>query len=535
MANQFNTPFQSDKITQSIARAGEQYDEVPYSSFPFARLQPERLAAVARLLGTKVSDPQTARTLEIGCASGGHLIPLAARYRDAQFVGIDVSQKQIADGQARVERLGLNNITLEKRSLTELGEADGVFDYIICHGVYSWIPDEVRESLMQACHDRLAPEGVAVISYNVLPGWRMYQVVRDSMILHAGGKASHAERTAEMRKLFGLLAEHTNESTTYAAIWRKEAPRMAQQPDAYLAHELLEDNNAPCTFSDFVAAAKRHGLGYLGETTLMAGIPENSGAVRGALIRDLAGDDPLAVEQYIDIVVGRTFRQSMLVDQRRAQGVERSLREELLDDLHLIAPLSLKVTASGDAGPWSIDDGEGSVSETADPAAAEAVKRLVARLPASSTLNDLAPPGQASAEDRNTMREGLMRLLCMGMIEASTCPINRAAGVSLKPKVWPLAISDAEAGLDHTATLRHAPFEITPQARFLMPLANGTRDRGALIGHLFDFVIGGGVQISEHGVPVTDPDRLKEICRAAVDKQLTAFARAGLLVEDSRR
>lgn len=532
MADQLRSSFSSETVAQSIARAGEQYDAVPYSSFPFARLQPERLAAAARLVGVTAPDPSLARVLEIGCASGGHVIPLAARYPHAQFAGIDVSQKQIADGQARIERLGLKNIILEKRSLTELGEADGLFGYIVCHGVYSWIPGEVRESLMQACRERLAPDGIAVISYNVLPGWRMYQVVRDSMILHAGGKASHAEQASEMRRLFALLAEHTNESTTYAAIWRKEAPRMVQQPDAYLAHELLEENNAPCTFTSFATMAKRHGLAYLGETTLMASIPENSGAARGALIRELAGGDPLAIEQYIDIVVGRTFRQSMLVHERRAEAIERSLREERMEDLHLIAPLSLKVTASSDTGPWSIDDGEGSIVETADPVAAEAAKKLVARLPSSSALDDLAPASETSADDRAKMREGLMRLLCMGMIEASTLPVTCAAGVPAKPRVWPLAIGDATEGLAYTATLRHAPFEVSPQARFLMPLADGTRDRDTLIGCLYDFIIGGGVQISEHGAPVTDPGRLKEISTAAVDKQLAQFARMGLLADD---
>ena len=137
------------------------------------------------------------------------------------------------------------------------GPADGVFDYIVCHGVYSWIPQFVRDALMRVVAERLSPEGIAVISFNVLPGWRMFQVVRDSMILHAGHIESHEQRSAQTRLLFEQMAKHAAADSSYGGIWKREAKRMSDLPDFYLAHELFEENNTPLSFQDFMRAASR--------------------------------------------------------------------------------------------------------------------------------------------------------------------------------------------------------------------------------------------------------------------------------------
>ncbi len=520
-----------DKVAEAIARTRRQYDAVPYTSLPVTRLQPARLAALARLFGLAAPDVGKARVLEIGCASGGHLIPLAAAFPGARFLGIDVSPVQIADGSARIARLGLQNIQLQTRSLTELGPADGQFDYVICHGVFSWIAAELREVLMRACKERLAPDGIAAISYNVLPGWRMFQIVRDCVLLHAGGKATHGERIGETRRLFKLLSEHTDEATSYGGMWRKDAQRMVRQTDAYLAHELFEDNNLPVTFTEFMQCAGRHALGYLGEAQLEANIPESMGQERGRLIRELGGGELHAAEQYTDIVTGRTFRQSLLIHAARAAAADRSLPIERVDGLHFIAPLGLKITPSPEPDRWSIDAGEGRIFDTGDSVSAEVLQRLAGRLPSTSTLDDIAPTAIADEAERTRTRGTLMQLLCRGVLEASLEPVRCAPGLPDRPKVWPLAASDAATGMEFTATLRHAPYAISPKARILMPLADGTRSRADMAQALLTAMLAGTVQVSESGVPVTDRDRLAAISREAVDRQLENYAKVGLLVE----
>ena len=161
------------------------YDRVPYKSYPYAQSQPDRMATVAALLGVRAPEVTTARVLDMGCAGGGNLIPLAERFPEATFVGIDASAGQVAEGQPVIERLGLRNIRLLHTNILDVMPDLGTFDYILSHGVYSWVPPQVREKMLDICRTNLAPNGVAYISYNTYPGWRMRCIIRDIMLYRA--------------------------------------------------------------------------------------------------------------------------------------------------------------------------------------------------------------------------------------------------------------------------------------------------------------------------------------------------------------
>ena len=515
-------------IQASLNRTAEQYDAVPYTAIPFSRLQPQRLAAVAALLGMKAPPVATARTLEIGCATGGHIIPLAARFPDARFIGLDVSAAQIEQGRARAARLGLGNIEFQARSLTELGPEDGLFDYIVCHGVYSWIPQFVRDELMRVVSERLSPEGIAVISFNVLPGWRMFQVVRDSMILHAGHVESHEQRTAYTRMLFEQMAKHGNADTTYGGIWRREAKRMSDLPDFYIAHELFEENNTPLSFRDFMKAASQHGLAYLGESRPLGNIPENSSASRAALLRGLSGGELLATEQYIDIVTGRTFRESLLIHEARATLADRSFDPVHLEGLHVLTTPGFKVKDTPGGGCTVVE--EETEIDVNDLALATAIRRLVQRAPASSSLDDLAPAGLFDAEKRADLAAVLTDFICRGMLDASAEPVACQLTPGEKPRVWPLAASDAAARLDRTATLRHTVYDLSPFSQFVMPLLDGTRARGEIVEKLAEGALNGVTTMRDAAGPVTDPARIRELCGVVLDREIDNLAAAGLLV-----
>ena len=170
----------SENLEAALDRTRQSYDDTPYVHAPMMRSHPGRLAARALWRGLPAPDAAKARVLEIGCASGGNLLPLAALLPEACFLGVDLSPVQIAAGEARRRRYGLPNVELRADSFEALGQADGAFDFIICHGVYSWIPEPLRESLLRVIRERLAPHGVAMVSFNVLPGWRLFQIARDS-------------------------------------------------------------------------------------------------------------------------------------------------------------------------------------------------------------------------------------------------------------------------------------------------------------------------------------------------------------------
>ena len=74
------------------------YAEIPYDSLPIHDTHPERLDALGYLFGLSPADPAGCRVLELGCASGGNLVPMAYYLSQSQFLGIDLYANQIADG-----------------------------------------------------------------------------------------------------------------------------------------------------------------------------------------------------------------------------------------------------------------------------------------------------------------------------------------------------------------------------------------------------------------------------------------------------
>ena len=182
---------------------------MPYESLPFAQTHPSRLATVATLFGLRPPRVERCRVLELGCASGGNLVPLAEALPDSWFVGVDLSAKrQIADGELHVIRkTGLSNVSLRHASITDIDDTYGHFDYVLCHGVFSWVPKDVQDRILDVCANHLTPNGIAYISYNTYPGWHMRGVIRDMMRYHAFRFDAPDQRIGQARAILDFLAQ----------------------------------------------------------------------------------------------------------------------------------------------------------------------------------------------------------------------------------------------------------------------------------------------------------------------------------------
>src|SRR5262249_50413347 len=155
---------------------------------------PDCLAAVAALLGLRPAPPDRCRVLELGCTDGGNLIAMALTLPESRFVGVDLSPRQVADGQAVVRDLGLTHVELRALSIRDVADSFGQFDYILCHGVSPWVPAEVRDKILSVCKRNLAPRGVAYVSYNTYPGWHLWTPLRDLARFHTRCFGEAAER-----------------------------------------------------------------------------------------------------------------------------------------------------------------------------------------------------------------------------------------------------------------------------------------------------------------------------------------------------
>lgn len=329
---------------------GRHYDEVPYVSLYIGLLQPSHLKTIATLFGLTPPDVKTARVLEIGCAEGANLLPAALHYPKAQFLGIDISQVQITAATKQKESLKLDNIEFRQQDLLEFDTAanKGKFDYIICHGVFSWVPELVSEKILQVCKECLSSDGLAIVSYNTLPGSSVLRNLRDMMLYHTKPLATPAEKIEQARLLTDFLGDliPPEREPAYRALINGLRQEIKACADAYLYHEYLEDMNRQFYFHEFMKQARAHHLDYVGDVNLgmmyYAAMPPE--AVKR--LKELKGHviEAVSLEQYTDFVTNRRFRMTLLC--KAGQKINHDLKNEQIMDYALAPSPGIKTSGS---------------------------------------------------------------------------------------------------------------------------------------------------------------------------------------------
>lgn len=316
-------------------RTGDSYDETPYPAYAILETHPGRLAAIARLHGVDAPDVRTARVLELGCATGGNLLPMAVGLPAARFLGIDLSPVQIATAERRARDAGLGNCTFRALDLRALPDDEGPFDYIVCHGVLSWVPADVRLAIFALCGRHLAKNGVAFVSYNVSPGFRLRSIARDILRFYAAGASGGAlDRLEAARRGLLRVAAFDGEGPYHDAI-RNEIENLERSDPTYIVHEHLADENHPLTFEELSRHADAQGLAWLSEAPLHRTWPPELS------LPAVDEDDDRAVrraQQEIDLHLGRPFRRSLLV--RREASAHHRLDPDRAVDLWVRSSLS---------------------------------------------------------------------------------------------------------------------------------------------------------------------------------------------------
>ncbi len=403
------------------------YDAIPYVSRAFWQSSPARLEAIARLFGLETVAVANARILEIGCASGGNIIPLAARYPGTECVGIDLSGGQIAKGLETVRQAGLDNVSLRAMDVATLSEAAGRFDYIICHGVFSWVPPETQTAILDICARHLSDHGICYISYNTYPGWKAKEVLRDAMVLRSALTIDRAMHLPLGLGIVEFLAAHATPGGLVASVTNAQLPLLKGMESHYLTHEFLEDFNQPVYFADFLDAARRAGLEYLAETEISLMFASNYGAAAEPLLQEV-GHSQAMMEQYFDFLTSRTFRQTLLVRPEQAARIVYKLDAARITALHFAGRFS---RMGGGNGPGRSLTYAALFDRTvlATDAIGEAVMAtLDAAFPATMEFGGLvqaveAATGRGAAEVEAGVSDWLEYLLIKGHLWPSVAPV----------------------------------------------------------------------------------------------------------------
>ncbi len=515
------------------------YDEVPYPNYAYPLSHPDRLATVAKLFGLRAPDVAGCRVLELGCARGGNLIPMAEALPEARFVGVERSARQVGEARAGIRALGLENIEIQEKDILDVGEDMGSFDYVICHGVYSWVPAEVREKILSACAENLAPEGVAYVSYNVYPGWNMRGMVRDMMLYHTSRFPKPETRAQEARSLLEFLSKSAPAKSPYAAFLQSEFEKMRRHADAYLLHDHLEVDNAPLWFHEFIERARGAGLAYLGEADVGSMSASGLGAEAAKSLQKVARN-VVELEQYMDFLRFRAFRQTLLCHE--GTEVQHGIGPESLEGMHVAGGLELSEQEGelADAAPWRFRHPSGKGLASSDPVVKSALVELEAAWPESITFEDLLAKargrlgreGGADDSERKALGETLLHSFVGGLVELTTRPSPITAEVAPSPKAGRFAWHQAASSTTVT-NLKHQLVRLGKLDRLLLRHADGSRDHEALVDLLVELASRGQLGLEQNGERVEDEASRRRLLTEAVSQGLRRLARNALLLSET--
>lgn len=454
-----------------MSQLRDAYEEVYYPSFPRPASAPDRLASVATLFGLTPPNPATARVLELGCSDGGNLVPLALVTPQAQFLGVDFARPAVARGEQRIRDLKLANVELRDLDVRDFPPDAGAFDYIIVHGVLSWVPAEIRGAVLALVGRHLAPHGVAYVDYNTQPGSHLKFLFRESMRFHVKRFPKPQQRIDQARSLIKFIVEASPANSLYRTAAEAVHARLLRTPDATLFHEDLSEFNEPLYFHDFIAAAAPHDLQYVAE----ADVWEMNDAFLPPQARDrLAGLRTLVEkEQYLDILRNRAFRQTLLC--RNGREIRRALDGSTLEAL------------------WFSSDATAAPGEQADEVCFRTEQRWVKTVnPVAKTIFETlrrAHPGRRTASElrEEARRQNytsaanldaeftavLLHTVMSGLVEIHSGPASCATEISERPQASPLARYQVEHG-GTLSTLHHRTFNLTSESgRRILPLLDG--------------------------------------------------------------
>lgn len=287
------------------------YERLPYKSKTYKHTNPSYQRYIAHVKGLKTNEIENARVLEMGCSFGGNIIPFAVGYENSEVIGIDLSKVQVDKGNEIIKGIGIDNIKLYNMNILDYNQEFGLFDYIICHGVYSWVPEIVQDKILDVIKKSLKPNGIAHVSYNTYPGWKSIEIYRDSALFRLETlKDQNIDLDESTQVLLSRkMANFIKEQSFMDEHIKEKSEGILSGEEHYIYHEYLEVFNKPQYFNEFVEKIEEKGLKYVSDTVFTKCIIPSDISE----ILDLeCGDDDIAKEQYLDFKYNIQFRNSLI-------------------------------------------------------------------------------------------------------------------------------------------------------------------------------------------------------------------------------
>jgi methyltransferase-like protein/ubiquinone/menaquinone biosynthesis C-methylase UbiE len=439
--------------------------------------------------------------LELGCGDGGNALSIAQTLPGAHVLGVDASSGAIERGAKLARAAGLVNVELRCATFEQLGRELGEFDYIVAHGVYSWVSPQARGALLDCVKRCLAPEGIAFVSYNAYPGSYLRDMARDMLHYHVQGVSDPQARLSRAQELMRTIVE-IEQPSPFARVLREQMERMLGYSDALLFHDDLAEVSTPFYFHEFIEHAGARGLQFLSEADLfesqMRDVPDSAGRLMAGL-----PDDAVVREQYMDFFKNRMFRQTLIC--HAAPPLTRALQGREIERLWVSSrarsqhsesdlgegwrtsgentPVRAGATPAGESNAETFVTAEGFSMTTSEPLVSAAMQALADAWPQSVEFSALLARACESAS-RQAPVEQVSTRLCDVFLQAHLarivmvhgCPPPLIGRVQERPTASPLARAQAEAERPALSSLLHGSVRLEGEAEERMfPLLDGTR------------------------------------------------------------
>jgi methyltransferase-like protein/trans-aconitate methyltransferase len=490
------------------------------------------MAAVYRMQPAPV---ERCRVLELGCGVGGNLLPMAFQYPNSTFVGVDLSRVTIERGQQNIATLGLGNIKLLHCDIMNVDASFGEFDYIIAHGVYSWVPATVREKMMMIFKQNLAPQGVCYVSYNAHPFSHMRDMVRDMMRYHTRRLTGMKEKVGQARAILKFLSEGSKANSVHGAIMRDQYNRVLKAPDELLFHDDLDEGAEAFLLHEVVELAGSHGLQYLSDADFsrrnLAGYSEE---VRTTLQR-FPESEFMARDQYQDFIDGNGFRRTLLchdnVSLSRQTDLDFVTRFYLLSTTSPVDPDACVTDDS--AMEFENEDGSRiTVTNSLLKAAHLCLGRAWPRALSFDELLDgaraLLGGGQAD-DDQKALTEAMFILACSGEVSFLLSRPFLLTEATEHPQASLLARKQAQTGPLVTNLLHQTVQLEDDRTRDFLQLLDGTRTIDQITAEMTE-KFGPTIQVGQKDRARKPAEPLLLSTRESVQRSLAMVGKLGLLI-----
>ena len=524
------------------------YDEIPYPVLAHIHSHPENMATIAKLHGIEAVPVNQSRILELGCASGGNIIPMAYALPDSEFIGIDLSETQIRDGQEFIHQAGLKNIELFAADLMDLKVDLGKFDYIIAHGLFSWVPEPVQDKVLDLINISLNPNGLAFISYNVLPGWSTQEQIRKMLHFAVKDLDNPQKKAQEGLGFLDILAKMSTSqerAETYQPYLTQSIQDIVKYSNPanfnYWFHEYFEEFNQPFYFSEFIDKCQNNGLQYLADAEFRQLQDENSimnlYSESGILL-----EDEVEKQQYLDFLKVRKFRQTILCKQ--GLKVQRENIRSRIRDMYITSsfvpekePSEIKNT---DGQMFISLDGKERINVN-DPVCIITLKKLAIYYPFEIALPELLDRVQkdlTTGGEEISIEEIFQRvspILLSGyffskVINLNTWVPDRARSITAAPEASVIARLQSLHD-QKVVNLVHDSVNLDDFSKFLLQFLDGKTPIDVVDEKVFNLWVSGKIKIHKlNGLEKSGTKSARKFIREEILLILDKFLRANLLV-----